>query len=297
MLKHAQFKANHEPLHASEERGSFVKVRKVQSGPNSIGRQTYGNTTYRVIDMKRTGDGPLYRLKVHSEDPDNPEDTKQIINNPSVHGPQPRYFPRRELMKVVETARNKNGPLAPFSNEEYEHRAEWSKAKDAFVELLQRLQSQKYQAGKIPLSDPAITAWKKKYSISVGLGVFVRTFRDIMQLSESYVSLRKEARPVASQTREPISIENLSEKQQDMRRKLDSKAEELVRLMETETVSFSIRVSDPKVKDWFTGVAAYIKNVLKDRHSGITKLSNVLVLYPDKFRLTENRTLITLNNL
>jgi hypothetical protein len=298
MEQHAKFNAHHEPLRASEEHGSFVKVRKVQSGPNSIGRQSYGSTTYRVVHVKRTGDGPLYKLKVHSEDPDNPEDTKQIINNPTVSGPKPRYFPRHELMKVVETVRDANAPLAPFTNEEFEHRAEWQHAKDVFIELLKTLEKKRnrkgdivYKDGKIALSDPAITQWKRDHNIKVSLGEFVRTFRDILKLDESYVLLRKEARAVATLEKEPLPLD---EKQQEMRRKLEFKANELVRLIETKSETFSMRISDPQVREWFTGVASYIKNDLKDRESGITKLSSVLVLYPDKFRLTENRTLIKL---
>jgi hypothetical protein len=203
-------------------------------------------------------------------------------------------------MKVVETVR-KTDQLAPFSNEEFEHRAEWAAAKDEFVELLQKLEKVKnkrgeltYPSGKIALSDPAITAWKKKHDIKVSLGVFVKTFRDIMQLSESNVFLRKEAKPVLQMQKAPKSVDELSEKQKAMRQALQPKVKELVQLIENETEFFSIRVSDPRVKEWFTGVAAYIKNVLKDRQSGITKLSNVLELYPDKFALKENRTLISL---
>jgi hypothetical protein len=301
--QHAKFNAHHEPLTASEEHGSFVKVRKVQSGANSIGRQTYGTTTYRVIGEKRTGDGPLYKLKVHSEDPDNPEDTKQIITNPTVNGAQPRYFPRHELMKVVETVRSSD-KLAPFTKEEYEQRAEWSSAKDAFVELLKTLQRKKNKKGelvykeeaggqRIALSDPAITKWKKDHNIKVSMGEFVRTFRDIFRLVESYVILRQAKREVA-RLQNSATVGRLDEKQKEMRQKLEKKADELVRLIETQTETFSIRVSDPRVKEWFTDVASYIKNDLKDRESGITKLSSVLVLYPDKFQLTENRTLITL---
>jgi hypothetical protein len=234
----------------------------------------------------------MYKLKVHSEDPDNPEDTKQIINNPSVHGPQERYFPRHELMKVVETVR-RSDKLAPFTNEEYEHRSEWASAKDAFVTLLKRLEEKKTKKGelvyptqKIALSDPAITAWKKQFNVKVSLGVFVKTFRDLFQLVESYVILRKEARPVATIQRPRAQVSDLSAKQQELREKLMPFAKTL-----TELLTEPKRVSE--LKDWFEGVASFIKNQLKDRHSGITKLSKALELFPDKFELTENRTLVS----
>jgi hypothetical protein len=281
MHKHATFNQTYEELRPSEENGSFVKVREPQSGRTSIGRQTYGTTTYRVIDKKHTSNGPLYKLKVHSEDSEKKEQTWKILSNPNPatgsakkEDRVPRWFPRHELLKVPETQRKEG--IAPFTNEEYEMRAAYSSTKERVVKLLK-------EKGRLTLAQIGLGEGKNKK--------FVEAYRDILRVEDGFVQLREKPleAPVLKTAQQPLSA-----KQQEMKTKLESFASKLVELLKKEEPSHSLRVSDQKVKEWFTEVAAYIRNTLQDRESGITKLSSVLVLYPEKFQLTENRTLITL---
>jgi transposase-like protein len=277
--KHATFNMTHDELHPSEENGSLVKVRERQQGPNSIGRQSYMSTTYRVTDKKYTGNGPLYKLKVFSE-PEQKEDTHTILTNPnpvSGSGEKPdrvaRWFPRHELLKVPETKRTAG--IAPLTNQEYEIRAEFAPQKERIVRLLK-------QQGHLSLNQIKVVNPKK----------FVVAFRDIFRLEGDVVYLRETPLKV------PVLeiTQPLSPKQLEMKTKLEPFSSKLVELLKKAEPSHSLRVSDQKVKDWFETVALYIKNTLHDRESGITKLSSVLVLYPEKFQLTENRTLITLKH-